>query len=705
MYEIDEQQLHKWWEIFKGDGSLVEVRLLGASTYSGYFQDIDTLIAALRPYLDHQNEKYYGALQAYFTLNDIDGDLFGREQHNRFVKKPKATTTDANVIHRRFVMIDLDACRVAGVSSSDGELEKSHLKAVDIYRYLIEHGFKEPIITTSGNGYHCYVPCDMPNDDEHNELVKRFLQSLANMFNDEHVEVDEKVYNPARVDKLIGTWAKKGSDTEDRKWRLAKIIKVPQDLSPNDDSLFQEIANLLPKEEPKQAPNRPNRQYNNTPFDLRSWLSEHSIVYREEKKGSSTKFVLQHCPWEDSHSSKKEWESALFQNADGQITFSCFHGHCKDKTWFDFRTIYEPDAYNKPSYQPQQVVYVQQPKVQKPKYEIKEELPELGEKWLSMSSIQKVDLTRLEKVLTGYYELDRKIGGLYMSEVTVLSGSNSSGKSSWLNSLLLNIIQQGYKIALWSGELRADILKTWIQMVAAGALNLQPSQYDQGRYFVPDGVGKRIDQWLDGKFFLYNNGYGTKVEQIMHDMEILLKAGVKVFALDNLMSLDVDLFDGDKNSKQKALILKIKDFAMVNQVHIILVAHPRKVTTFLRKTDISGTSDITNAVDNVFIIHRTNEDFLHAVSEFYDSTKANQYRQFGNVLSVEKNRLYGVVDFMCGFHYDLISRRFKNTLDEQIRYGWEEEPKQQSINYYEPRNVQSVNDVPFEMSQEENAPF
>ena len=122
-----------------------------------------------------------------------------------------------------------------------------------------------------------------------------------------------------------------------------------------------------------------------------------------------------------------------------------------------------------------------------------------------MSSIKKIDITQMEKVKTGFKELDARIGGMYMSEVTVLSGSNASGKSSWLNTLLLNVIEQGYKVALWSGELRADILKSWIQMAAAGKRNLRPSQFDSGRFYVPDSVGERIDSWLEGKFFLYNN--------------------------------------------------------------------------------------------------------------------------------------------------------------------------------------------------------
>lgn len=71
MYEIDEQQLRQWWDVFNPSSKLVEIRLLGKNTYSGYFTNIDTLIAQLRPLLDHNNYQYYGAMQAYFTLNEV----------------------------------------------------------------------------------------------------------------------------------------------------------------------------------------------------------------------------------------------------------------------------------------------------------------------------------------------------------------------------------------------------------------------------------------------------------------------------------------------------------------------------------------------------------------------------------------------------------------------------------------------------------
>ena len=689
MYEIDEQQLRKWWDVFNPSSKLVEIRLLGKNTYSGYFTNIDTLIAQLRPLLDHNNYQYYGAMQAYFTLNEVNEDLYSREQRDVFVKKPKSTTTDVDIVRRRFVLIDLDPQRSAGISASNEEFEKAHMKCVDVYKYLLANGFKEPIITVSGNGYHCYVPCDMPNDDEHNELIKKFLQSLSNIFGGDDVEVDEKVFNPARIDKLIGTWAKKGADSNERPWRISKILKVPSDLTPNDDECFKKIADLLPQEEPKPHQQRRTYQGSNQPFDLPTWLTQHGIVYREKKSGDAKLYELEWCPWVDTHSDRKKWDSALFVAQDGQITFNCQHSHCKGKTWHDVRLKYEPNAYDRPVYQ-QQLSYTPRQYAPKKTYEIKEEIPELGKKWLTMKSIEKLDLTQIKGVKTGYTELDRNIVQLNYGEVTLLSGGNASGKSSWLNSLLLNIANQGVPNALWSGELPERILKTWIQMAAAGKNNLRQSQYGSGKYYVPSNIGAKIDDWMEPLFYIYNSEYGNTWEQIFHDMTELLKVGVKVFTLDNLFSLDIDLLEGDRNNKQKELILQIKKFAKVNDVHIILVAHPRKTMAFLRKNDISGTSDLTNAVDNVFIMHRVNNDFFRAGAEFFGEATINMYRGFGNVLEVAKNRMYGIVDLMVGMQYEIESRRFKNTTEENVQYGWELEPQQNTIDFEDRQEKENV---------------
>ena len=669
---VDKEQLQLWWNTFVGEGNFTEVRILGRYSYSGYFRNFENLISQIEPYMNMDDE------QIYFVLNSIDKDCYARPQCERFVKYPKVTTTDSDIIRRKFLLLDFDPIRKSQTNSSDAQFELAHKKAQDVYRFLIkEKGFTDSIICISGNGWHIIVPVDLPCDEETNKVIKDFYTYMGSIFTDENIEFDEKVYTNARLTKLYSTWAKKGANVPSNPWRQSKIVYIPKELKPTPIEKIKELADLLPKEEPKQT--QKVKSFNER-FDLEQWLNTYGIEFRKKQDGSSTKYEIKTCPWHTTHSVDNPYSSAIYQDADGKVTYTCAHSHCSDKQWKDFRLYYQPDAYDKPSYQPQYRQYIPQVP-QKPRYTIKDEIPELGEKWLSMSSIKKVDLTNIEGVKTGVTELDNNIVQLNYGEVSLVSGGNGSGKSSFLNTLLLNVVDKDVKCALWSGELPAPILKTWIQMAAAGRRNLRPSTYGNGKYYVPNNIGERIDRWTDGKLFIYNNEYGCQWEQIFFDMKKLADAGVKLFVLDNLFSLNIDLLEGDKNNKQKELILQIKEFAKKQMVHIILVAHPRKTMAFLRKNDISGTSDLTNAVDNVFIMHRVNNDFLRAGAEFFGAAVINQYKDFGNVIEVSKNRMYGVVDLLVGLYYETESRRFKNTDYEDIQYGWEEEPRQQQMDF------------------------
>lgn len=671
---MDANEIRHWHSVFKRDNELFEIRILGDRTWSGYFYDVETAIKSLEPF-DNAN--------IYYSINEVKKACSSRDQFNCFKQVKGTATSKQDIEHRWWLPIDVDCERPSGVSSTDTEKAKAHKKAQEVFVFLRNNGFSTPVVCDSSSGYHILYPIDMDNTQESEDCIKAFLEILANNFTDESVKIDTVLHDANRILRLSGTYGRKGRSTDERPHRLAKILSVPSEIKRMG---IEQIKAFNAKYAIKvEQPQR--RQFHglqSEQFNLRDFIAKYGIKVAKEIpiSGGGTKFVLEECPFDTQH---KAPDSALFEMPNGSIAFKCFHNSCSQYDWRAFRLHFDPHAYdyeNEPRQQyHQQQAFQQRTYAPQKKYEVKEELPELGEKWLSMSSIQKVDLSKLEHYSTGFAELDKNIIGLYMSEVTILSGSNASGKSSWLNTLLLNIIQQGAKVALWSGELRPDILKTWVQMVAAGKNNLKQSTYGDGKYYVPNNVAERIDQWLDGKFFLYNNDYGAKWQQIFHDMELLLKAGVKVFALDNLFSLDIDILDGDKNNKQRELILQIKDFAKKNQVHIILVAHPRKVTTFLRKNDISGTSDLQNAVDKIFIIHRVNNDFFRAGADFFGEATINMYRGFGNVIEVCKERLYGIVDLMVGMHYEIESRRFKNTAEENTQYGWEREPTQSTMSF------------------------
>ena len=698
---MDANEIRKWHDTLKRKDELFEIRILGDRTWSGYFYDIETAIKALEPF-DNAN--------IYYSINEVKSACASRDQFNCFKQVKGTATSKQDIEHRWWLPIDVDCERPSGVSSTNEEKAKAHKKAQDVFVFLRDNKFATPIVCDSSSGYHILYPIDMDNNQESEDCIKVFLEILANNFTDESVKIDTVLHDANRILRLSGTYGRKGRSTDERPHRLAKILSVPSEINRMGIEQIKAF-NAKYAIKVEQPQRRQFQGSQNEQFNLRDFIATHGIKVAKEIpiSGGGTKFVLEECPFDPQH---KAPDSALFEMPNGSIAFKCFHNSCSQHDWRAFRLHFDPHAYdyeNEPRQQYhqqqafQQKTYTPQRKV----YEIKDVLPELGEKWLSMSTIKKIDLSEIKSVKTGIIEIDRNIIGLNMSEVSILSGSNASGKSSFLNTLLLNVINQGECAALWSGELPPFILKTWIQMAAAGRNHLRQSSYGEGKYYVPNNIAESIDKWMDGKFFLYNNEYGNTWEQIFHDMGELVKANVKVFALDNLFSLNIDLLDGDKNNKQRELILQIKDFAKRNNVHIILVAHPRKVVTFLRKNDISGSSDLQNAVDNIFIIHRVNNDFFKSGADFFGQSYIQRFQGFGNVIEVAKNRMYGIVDLLVGLHYEIESRRFKNDIGEDIKYGWEIQPVQAQMQYAPPPKTYNDNDYDESLNKGETyvAPF
>ena len=710
---INEETLRQWWHVFKNDSELVEIRILGRFQYSGYYKNIDKLIEDIKPFEELPDE------QIYFTLNEIDDGCYGRAQSEKIIKSPKTTTSDNNITRRVWVLIDYDPVRVVGTNATDEEFELAHKKAQQVFSYLRSVGFNDPVICKSGNGYHTVYRCDLPNTEEVKDILSRFLQSIALMFTDDKVDIDESVFNAARICKLYGTTAKKGANLPERPWRMSEIVYVPDEIKVNDISLFQAVANLLPKEEQKVAI---QTQHAGQPFELERFLDEHHVQYKKEVCAKWTKYVLDHCFFNPEHNKK---DAAIIQMASGAIKYTCLHNSCQQHTWQEVRQMLDPTAYDRQNdyqqaqYRPltfagkpqgarQQQGQQQAPQVKQPV--IKPETEELGKKWFSMKDIKKVNINELEHFKTGFTELDRAIRGLFFSSLVIVSGSNASGKSSWINSLMMNALQQSQPCALWSGELRPDVLKAWIQMVAAGKDFLK--QGKNGQYwFVPTDIAQKIDDWMDGKFFLYNNEYSNKWEQIFADMQELLKVGVRIFILDNLFSLDIDVFDGDSNKKQKELINQLAEFKKKNNAIIILIAHPRKTSTFIRKNDISGTSAIIDAADYIFIVHRVNQDFRNTVKGVFPNLrfrKDDKSPEYGNMIEVSKDRMFGTQDFFCGMYYEYVSRRFKNDIDEKIIYGWRDDIGVQTEMFTESAVTQTQptpQTMPFEAPSDEDAPF
>lgn len=686
---MNEITIRQWYDTFKSGEELVEVRIVDNAykrTYSGYFTDVNTLLNEIRKY-DNCN--------IYFTLNAINPACYDREQHDRIVTKPKSTTSDNDIVGRDWILIDIDTKKPSDTNSTDEEKEMAKEVVNNVFKFLRDEGFEKPVVCDSGNGFHLLYKIAMKNSNENTTICKEFLQVLDMLFSNPNVEIDCTTHNASRVCKLYGTFSRKGSNTKKRPQRESKILRIPDEIKITPNEYFAKVAAMLPKPE---QPSKSN-YYSNEKFDLEAFLNKHYIAVRNIVRTSSfTKYILDECPFNSSHRAP---DSAIFEMSNGGLGFKCLHSSCSQYTWKDFRLKFEPDAYDHKEYQRHEhkMQYYSQQK--KEPFVPKKEDSTKGKKWLAMTDVQYVDMSKLVAIPTGYKELDKKIIGLLMGDVTVLSGLSGSGKTSWIDCVVLNAVQRGYKVGIWSGELQDFRFQSWIDQISAGKNYVCKKEGYENYYYAPKNIANQINKWLEGKLFLYNNNYGSKWQQLFADIKTLVEnEGTQLIVLDNLMALQIDSYDGDKYTQQTRFINDLKEYAKAKNIHVILVCHPRKEGGFLRKESISGTADLTNLADSVIIIHRIGKDFEQRAGEFFGKDKVLPYLKYNSVIEVCKNRSMGVIDLLVGMYYEVESRRLKNEISENIVYGWQEQPAQLTFEPTPESDVSDLQDIYDNMSNQ-----
>lgn len=686
---MNEITIRQWYDTFKSGEELVEVRIVDNAykrTYSGYFTDVNTLLNEIRKY-DNCN--------IYFTLNAINPACYDREQHDRIVTKPKSTTSDNDIVGRDWILIDIDTKKPSDTNSTDEEKEMAKEVVNNVFKFLRDEGFEKPVVCDSGNGFHLLYKIAMKNSNENTTICKEFLQVLDMLFSNPNVEIDCSTFNSSRICKLYGTFGRKGSNTKKRPQRESKILRIPDDVKITPNEYFAKVAAMLPKPE---QPSKSN-YYSNEKFDLEAFLNKHHIAVRNIVRTSSfTKYILDECPFNSSHRAP---DSAIFEMSNGGLGFKCLHSSCSQYTWKDFRLKFEPDAYDHKEYQRHEHKMQYYSSQKKEPFVPKKEDSAKGKKWLAMTDVQYVDMSKLVAIPTGYKELDKKIIGLLMGDVTVLSGLSGSGKTSWIDCVVLNAVQRGYKVGIWSGELQDFRFQSWIDQISAGKNYVCKKEGYENYYYTPKNIANQINKWLEGKLFLYNNNYGSEWQQLFADINTLVEnEGTQLVVLDNLMALQIDSYDGDKYTQQTRFINDLKEYAKAKNIHVILVCHPRKEGGFLRKESISGTADLTNLADSVIIIHRIGKDFEQRAGEFFGKDKVLPYLKYNSVIEVCKNRSMGVIDLLVGMYYEVESRRLKNEISENIVYGWQEQPAQLTFETTPESDVSDLQDIYDNMSNQ-----
>ena len=595
MFDYDE--IRKTIKLLKPNNALFEIRILGKKTYSGYFTDVEKMIEELKKMPDWS----VTGEQFYFTLNKINHDCYAREQKDRILLG-KSTTQDKEIISYKYILIDFDPKRPSGVSSTDSELSKALDLRTEVYLFLRNKGFKEPIIALSGNGCHLLYKIDVPNSEENKKYIKNFLEVLDLKYSNNDVEIDTSVYNPARITKLYGTMASKGANTKERPHRMSRL-ETTDEVEETSFELVKQVASLLPQ--PVMT-----KTNNINKFSLEDFIRKHNIGVKQvinDKNG--IKYVLESCPFNEEHSKDSP---ALFQLNSGAIAFKCFHNSCSNNGWREYRKLFEPDYEVSNANNP----YAKLPEKETNTYQ--------GRYLFNIKETVKSKPISRERTITGIKELDKMIGGFTYDAVTLWASQTNGGKTTLLTMLTDRFISQGKRVFYFNGEQTLDTFKDNLFLKKVSREQVTTIEYEHtGIYddFISSDVYDDVLKFYADRLFVYNNEAPRDIDTIMM---VLTRArselGIRDFIIDNLMQIDIA--GNDKLREQERLAEKLRTFAVNTKSNIHLVVHSRKTmgnSIRLNLFDIAGSQTIANKSYNIITIIRV--DQLDNTSSEYERLK------------------------------------------------------------------------------------
>jgi len=286
-------------------------------------------------------------------------------------------------------------------------------------------------------------------------------------------------------------------------------------------------------------------------------------------------------------------------------------------------------------------------------------------------------------ISSGFGDWDRHIKGLKLGEITIVFARNGEGKSTWASQFIAHHINENRKSYLFSGELSENKIQEWLYKQVVGSddkhYRTVNTKYGKVRE-LKSQVINLVKKWHEGRLYIYD----MKVDKIKRDTKRLFEdmfnakeKGVDLFVIDNLMTAFV-MNDGTINSDQSNFVQDCKNFAINNNVHVVLLAHPNKsqdeldataLQGNLKKNDVSGSGNISNKADNIIAIERIwklkDHDYEDNVPDaFITSLKDREDGQRAL--------------FKYWFSHKTL-RFYNNTTDMTANYDWQKDGKQSKL--------------------------
>lgn len=259
---------------------------------------------------------------------------------------------------------------------------------------------------------------------------------------------------------------------------------------------------------------------------------------------------------------------------------------------------------------------------------------------------------------TGWQSLDHHYT-VAPGQLTIVTGWPGSGKSEWLDAMLLNLAFQGWRIAVYSPENRPEEIHVikYIEKLVGKPFREGPTERmtrDEAKEAM-----ETISEWFS---FLVpaadtdRSSFG--LEDIMTAAELAFR-GMGAWRTSRPAGLVIDPWNELEHHRPKHwseteyvshVLTTIRSWARANSVHVWIVAHPQKLRRdeggklpIPRPDAISGSQHWWNKADNCVTVWRPLDDHLPGNRTVDIHVQKVRFKHIGipGVVTLEYNRVTG----------------------------------------------------------------
>lgn len=248
---------------------------------------------------------------------------------------------------------------------------------------------------------------------------------------------------------------------------------------------------------------------------------------------------------------------------------------------------------------------------------------------------------------TGFAYLDRK-GGLVNSDLIVIAGETSQGKTSLATSMVLSALQSGASVGFFSMEMQSVQLAQRMVATKSGVSSgrIKFDKLTEQEVVETDNAMTALLN-MQGKVY-FDQRSNSNIDTILASIRMMhARYGIEGVVVDYLQILNCNMRNANKEQAMGDIARRLKNIAKELDIWVIALSqlnrdnlNPEPSIARLRDS-----GQIAEAADMVLLVYRP---------EYYNKPYSNDFEQYEThetaEIKVAKGRNVGVGHFLCGFN-------------------------------------------------------